>query len=66
LLIQTPDANLSKGMRQLNGVFTQASNRRHLLTWVGPLQLTDLELLRREMHASQGLRRPFWIPETVF
>ncbi len=29
LLIQTPDANLSKGMRQLNGVFTQTSNRRH-------------------------------------
>ena len=29
LLIETPDANLSKGMRQLNGVFTQASNRRH-------------------------------------
>lgn len=29
LLIQTPDGNLSKGMRQLNGVYTQASNRRH-------------------------------------
>ena len=29
LLIQTPEANLSKGMRQLNGVYTQASNRRH-------------------------------------
>ena len=29
LLIQTPDSNLSKGMRQLNGVFTQTSNRRH-------------------------------------
>lgn len=29
LLIQTPDGNLSKGMRQLNGVFTQASKRRH-------------------------------------
>jgi putative transposase len=29
LLIETPDANLSKGMRQLNGVFTQVSNRRH-------------------------------------
>lgn len=28
-LIGTPDANLSKGMRQLNGVFTQWSNRRH-------------------------------------
>lgn len=29
LLIETPDANLSKGMRQLNGVYTQDSNRRH-------------------------------------
>jgi REP element-mobilizing transposase RayT len=29
LLIQTPYANLSKGMRQLNGVYTQSSNRRH-------------------------------------
>ncbi len=29
LLIETPDANLSRGMRQLNGVYTQASNRHH-------------------------------------
>lgn len=29
LMIATPDANLSKGMRQLNGVFTQWSNRRY-------------------------------------
>jgi len=29
LVIETPDGNLSKGMRQLNGVFTQISNRRH-------------------------------------
>lgn len=29
LLIETVEGNLSKGMRQLNGVFTQASNRRH-------------------------------------
>jgi putative transposase len=28
-VVETPDANLSKGMRQLNGVYTQASNRRH-------------------------------------
>ena len=27
LLIETPEANLSKGMRQLNGVYTQAFNR---------------------------------------
>lgn len=29
LIVETPDGNLSKGMRQLNGVYTQASNRRH-------------------------------------
>lgn len=32
LLIQTPDSNLSKGMRQLNGVYTQFYNRRHRKT----------------------------------
>lgn len=32
LLIETPDANLGRGMRQLNGVFTQTSNRRHQRT----------------------------------
>ena len=29
LVIETPNGNLSKGMRQLNGVYTQAFNRRH-------------------------------------
>jgi REP element-mobilizing transposase RayT len=29
LLIETPKANLSLGMRQLNGVYTQSFNRRH-------------------------------------
>lgn len=29
LLVETPDANLAKGMRQLNGVYTQRYNRRH-------------------------------------
>jgi len=29
LLIETPDANLAKGMRQLNGVYSQFFNRRH-------------------------------------
>jgi len=32
LVIETPDANLAKGMRQLNGVFTQYSHRRHRRT----------------------------------
>ena len=29
LLVETPDGNLSKGMRQLNGVYTQRFNRQH-------------------------------------
>ncbi|MDT8442090.1 MAG: transposase, partial [Desulfuromonadales bacterium] len=29
LLLETPEANLSQGMRQLNGVYTQAFNKRH-------------------------------------
>jgi len=29
LVVETPDGNLSKGMRQLNGVYTQHVNRRH-------------------------------------
>lgn len=29
LLIETPEPNLSRGMRQLNGEYTQAFNRRH-------------------------------------
>jgi REP element-mobilizing transposase RayT len=32
LLIQTPRANLSKGMRQLNGVYTQAYNRQYQIS----------------------------------
>jgi REP element-mobilizing transposase RayT len=29
LIIETPDGNLSKGMRQLNGVYTQLFNQKH-------------------------------------
>jgi REP element-mobilizing transposase RayT len=29
LLVETPDANLSRAIRHLNGVYTQAFNRRH-------------------------------------
>ena len=32
LLLETPEANLSRGMRRLNGVYTQAFNRRHGLS----------------------------------
>jgi putative transposase len=29
LLLEIPEPNLSRGMRQLNGVYTQRFNRRH-------------------------------------
>ena len=29
IIIETPQANLARGMRQLNGVYTQKTNRRH-------------------------------------
>ena len=29
LIVETLDGNLTKGMRQLNGVYTQTSNRQH-------------------------------------
>jgi len=29
LVVETPQANLSRGMRQLNGVYTQVFNRGH-------------------------------------
>ncbi len=32
LLIETPDGNLSEGMRQLNGIYTQKFNRSHART----------------------------------
>lgn len=32
LVIETPEGNLSKGMRQVGGVYTQAYNRRHSKT----------------------------------
>lgn len=31
VLVETPEGNLSQGMRQLNGVYTQRFNRRHKL-----------------------------------
>jgi REP element-mobilizing transposase RayT len=30
LLLETPEPNLSRGMRHLNGVYTQGFNRRHM------------------------------------
>ena len=35
MLVQTPDANLSRSMRHLNGVYTQRCNNRH--GWDGSL-----------------------------
>ena len=44
LLVETPKPNLSLGMRQLNGIYTQAFNRRH----------------RRVGHCFRADSRRFW------
>lgn len=54
LLLQTPEANLSAAMRQLNGVYTQRFNRRHercghLLQGRFAAQLIDGEAYLREV-----------------
>ena len=50
VVVETPDANLSHGMRQLNGVYTQRFNRRHGL--VGHLFQGRFKgiLVERETH----------------
>jgi putative transposase len=54
LLLETPDANLSKGMRQLNGVFTQAMNNKphrvgHLFQGRYKAVLVDKDAYLREL-----------------
>jgi REP element-mobilizing transposase RayT len=56
IVVETPDANLSHGMRQLNGVYTQRFNRRHRL--VGHLfqgRFTGV-LVERETHLLELAR----------
>jgi REP element-mobilizing transposase RayT len=46
LLVETPDANLVNGMQQLNGTYTQHSNRRHELVgelFEGPFKAVLVE-----------------------
>lgn len=45
LVVETPDGNLSVGMRQLNGVYTQAFNRAH----------------QRVGHVFQGRYKAIWV-----
>ena len=44
LVVETPDPNLSVGMRHLNGVYTQRFNRRH----------------QRIGYLFRGVSKPFW------
>jgi len=43
LLVETPDANLSKGMRYLNGIYTQRFNRKHLRVYQGRFKAILIE-----------------------
>jgi hypothetical protein len=56
--VETPDGNLSKGMRQLNGVYTQVFNRRHHR--VGHLFQGRFKgiLVQKESHFLEVCRNP--------
>ena len=54
LFIETPLANLSKGMRQLNGVYTQWSNRQHDRD--GHLSVTSFDKRKLKTAKNDALR----------
>ena len=54
LLLETPEANLSRGMRRLNGAYSQHFNRRHM-----PASLVGFR------GASIGPRRPSTAMSTI-
>jgi putative transposase len=56
LVVETPDGNLSKGMRQLNGVYTQAFNKRHKKTGHLFQGRYKAILLQRESHLLEVCR----------
>lgn len=49
LVIETPDANLSKGIRHLNGVYTTRFNRRHGSVGTFPKEVKKLFLFRKRI-----------------
>jgi REP element-mobilizing transposase RayT len=56
LVIETPEGNLSKGMRQLNGIYTQIHNRRHPTVghvFQGPYKAI---LIQKESHLLEVCR----------
>jgi REP element-mobilizing transposase RayT len=59
LIIETPDGNLSRGMRQLNGVYTQAE----LELRVGPRELVDFT---NEGSVKGGLEAAFGHQKVAF
>ena len=58
LLVETPLANLSQGMRQLNGVYTQAFNRRHNRTGHLLQGRYKAILVEKESHLLELARYP--------
>lgn len=56
LLIETPDANISAGMRQLNGQYSQYFNRRHQVVGHVFQGRYDAVLVQKESHLRELAR----------
>jgi putative transposase len=56
LIMETPEGNLSNGMRQLNGVYTQACNLRHKRVGHILQGRYNAVLIQRESHLLEACR----------
>jgi len=62
LILETPEPNLSRGMRQLNGVYTQYYNRRHGRTGAVLHGRYKSMLVEKEAHLADLTRFVMWSP----
>jgi len=62
LILETPEPNLSRGMRQLNGVYTQYYNRRHGRSGAVLHGRYKSMLVEKETHLADLMRFVMWVP----
>lgn len=62
LILETPEPNLSRGMRQLNGVYTQSYNRRHGRTGAVLHGRYKSMLVEKDAHLADLTRWAMWAP----
>lgn len=62
LILETPEPNLARGMRQLNGVYTQYYNRRHDKSGAVLHGRYRSILVEKDTHLTDLARYVMWLP----